>query len=48
MTDAPEFKHDLFIVYAEPDSPWVKGYLLPALNLPLSRDHQGLLRARRQ
>jgi len=34
MRDQANYHHDLFISYAEADSAWVQGYLIPALGLP--------------
>lgn len=31
------YPYDLFVIYARPDADFVRGYLLPALNLPSSR-----------
>jgi hypothetical protein len=35
--DPDTYDHDLFIVYADADADFVRGYLLPALNLPPAR-----------
>ena len=37
MSERTHFTYDVYISYAEADSAWVRGYLLPALGLPEER-----------